>query len=278
MKLAGVPFRARIAYAETAAFCADYRTDEPPAFTVEIDRAVIEAERELLRRTALRSGQQPERRSDAELEFNALYRLSAERLARFGAVTVHGSAVGLDGEAYLFTAPSGTGKSTHTRLWREVFGERAVMINDDKPILRCTDAGVFACGSPWNGKHRLGSAVALPRKAICFLHRGTENRIEPTGGSSAYLALLRAALRPQSAEADRLAVQTLGALFSCLPFYRLFCNTDPEAAIIALRGMSNGNEIRTQYEGDDQPPSHSEKAPCPSASSAVCDRRGFSAL
>lgn len=88
------------------------------------------------------------------------------------------SAVALDGQAYLFTAPSGTGKSTHTRLWREVFGERAVMVNDDKPLIQVREDAIYVCGTPWNGKHNLDSNQKVPIKGICLLERGTVNHIE----------------------------------------------------------------------------------------------------
>ena len=241
MKLAGVPFRVCALYPETKALCAAYQTDEPPEFTIEITREALERERALVRDCEKSAGQELQPYSDAALESGALHRETAERLAHYQTVLVHGSAVGLDGEAYLFVAPSGTGKSTHTRLWREAFGERAAMVNDDKPLLRCTGAGVFACGSPWNGKHDLGSSVILPLKAICFLHRGTENRIEPLHGSAAYLALLRATYRSEDAETEKLAIKTLERLYRRLSFYQLYCNMNPEASIVAYRGMSNGN-------------------------------------
>ena len=68
----------------------------------------------------------------------------------------HSSALALDGEGYLFTALSGTGKSTHTRNWRKLFGERVTMINDDKPIIRRIDGRFFVCGTPWMGKSDIG--------------------------------------------------------------------------------------------------------------------------
>ena len=83
----------------------------------------------------------------------------------------------MDGAAYLFTAPSGTGKSTHTRLWREVFGDRVWMINDDKPMLRISENLVTAYGTPWNGKHHISRNASAPLKAIVQLNRGKENII-----------------------------------------------------------------------------------------------------
>lgn len=112
--------------------------------------------------------------SDKYLETLAVYRKIARKLLEFDTLLFHGSVVAVDGTGYLFTAKSGTGKSTHTRLWRQLFGSRAVMANDDKPLLKITDNGVIAYGTPWNGKHRLGSNISIPLRAICILGRGRD--------------------------------------------------------------------------------------------------------
>ena len=93
-------------------------------------------------------------------------------------VLFHCSAVAVDGKAYLFTAASGTGKSTHTRMWRQHFGGRAVMVNDDKPILRIKDDGIYVCGTPWCGKHGLQTNVEVPVQGICILGGGEKNMIK----------------------------------------------------------------------------------------------------
>jgi serine kinase of HPr protein (carbohydrate metabolism regulator) len=108
-------------------------------------------------------------------------------LMRYNGLRIHASAVEVDGKAYLFSANSGTGKSTHTRLWREVFGDRAVMVNDDKPFLRMTEGAVMVYGSPWNGKHGLGCNLSVPLKAVCILERGEENRIEKISAKQAFV-------------------------------------------------------------------------------------------
>lgn len=92
--------------------------------------------------------EQTKRHSSAYLELLAIYRKIAEYLIDDATILFHGSVVAVDNEAYLFAASSGTGKSTHTRLWRELFGEQAVMINDDKPLLKITDSGVLVYGTP----------------------------------------------------------------------------------------------------------------------------------
>ena len=91
-----------------------------------------------------------------------IYRKIADALVDDGVILYHGSVIAVDGQGYLFTAKSGTGKSTHTALWRELFGERAVMVNDDKPLLRVKDDQVTVYGTPWNG-NRLSDPVKMFR-------------------------------------------------------------------------------------------------------------------
>ena len=92
---------------------------------------------------------------------------------------MHCSALSYEGKAILIAAHSGTGKSTHARMWREVFGQKVVMINDDKPFLRFEEDGLYVFGPPWDGKHHLSTNTKAPVCAICFLSRGEEDSIKP---------------------------------------------------------------------------------------------------
>lgn len=74
------------------------------------------------------------------------------KLINLGGFMLHASAIVVDNKAYLFSAPSGTGKSTHTKLWQECFGDKAIIINDDKPAIRIEEGKCFAYGTPFSGK------------------------------------------------------------------------------------------------------------------------------
>jgi serine kinase of HPr protein (carbohydrate metabolism regulator) len=177
--------------------------------------------------------------SDAHLETIALQRKLTEALFEHNTLLFHGSVIAVDGVAYLFTAKSGTGKSTHTRLWREMLGDRAIMVNDDKPFLTITDEGVIAHGSPWNGKHRLGSNISVPLRAICILERGETNKIEPISPSKAVHMLIQQSSRPRNVDLVPKYMELLDALTKRVKFYRLACNMNPEAAEIAFSAMSS---------------------------------------
>ena len=111
-------------------------------------------------------------------------------LLRHSGFLLHSSAVVVDGKAYLFSAASGTGKSTHTQLWLDTFGDRAYMLNDDKPAIRYEDGAWYAYGTPWSGKYDISTNARVPLAGICFLKRGEENVIKPFTGSAAAFAFL----------------------------------------------------------------------------------------
>ena len=176
--------------------------------------------------------------SDTYLETIAVLRKVTEGLFGFDTLLFHGSVVAVDGQAYLFTAKSGTGKSTHTRFWRETFGDRAVMVNDDKPFLRITEDGVLAYGSPWNGKHKLGNNICVPLKAICILERGEENQIQAISGQEASMMLFQQSNRPMDPRKMPIYMDLIDQLSKKTEFYRMQCNLDPNAAQVAFDAMS----------------------------------------
>ena len=221
-------------YPRVHALCREYRTDEAPDFTVSVTQADLDAERLRDRQEAGGSW------SDSYLEELVVYRKIAEKMPAYDSFLMHASAVAVDGEAFLFTAPSGTGKSTHARLWRELLGGRAVMINDDKPLLRIADGKARVYGSPWNGKHRLGTNTSAPVRAVCFLERSQENRIRKLSPAEIYPALLAQTYRPENAEALVRTLDLLNRLLQCVRFYRLGCNISPDAAALSYQTMKSG--------------------------------------
>lgn len=162
----------------------------------------------------------------------------AKALVNYGTLQFHGSALQMDGEAYIFTAPSGVGKSSHARFWRETFGDRVLMINDDKPLVRVHEDCAIVYGSPWNGKHHLGADVSAPLKAIALLNRGAKNRIEPISAAEAFPAVFRQAHTSADPKTLKVIMNLERSILKTTLCYRLFCNLSPEAALVAWRGMS----------------------------------------
>ncbi len=219
-------------------FCADFHTSATPDFSIEITAQDLAREREMFRKSASAGVVPANALSDAQLEITAIQRKLTQALLEYDTLLFHGSAVAVDGAAYLFTAKSGTGKSTHARLWRELLGSRAVMINDDKPFLRVTRDGVLVCGSPWNGKHRLGADISVPLRAICVLRQAPENEIVEITLGEALPMLLQQSARPAEAQQMAKYLDLLGRICACTAFYRLGCNMHPDAARISFTAMT----------------------------------------
>lgn len=215
-----------------------YLINDPGDIHICVDEKDIAFERDKSIKGDTLEGIPPREFSNEYLEFIALQRKITEELFRRDTLLFHGSVVAVDGEAYLFTAKSGTGKSTHTALWRQVFGSRAVMVNDDKPFLHFTDSGVLACGSPWRGKHGLGENISVPLKAICILERGTENHITPISPAAGLNMLFQQSQRPQRPENLPKYMELIDRLAASVPLYRMACNMDPQAAVVSYEAMS----------------------------------------
>ncbi len=218
-------------------WCNDYRTEETPDCTVAVTRQDIDLERLRSQAQAVREQEEPICMALENLEATAAYRKLCETLVDYRVLMLHGSAVAVDGQGYLFTARSGTGKSTHTRLWREMLGSRAVMVNDDKPLLRVAADSVFVYGTPWSGKHHLNTNIAVPLKAICILQRDTVNHIGRIAPREAFATLVQQCNRPFAPQRVALTMNLLSELTHCVAFYRLGCNMEPEAAQIAYQTM-----------------------------------------
>lgn len=242
IKIAGCTVAVRAMFDTTREFCRDYLCTGTPDFTVETTPEDIAFEREKSGREDQLEGQPVRHYSDQYLETLAVQRQIMEGLFEYDCLLFHGSVVAVDGQGYLFTAKSGTGKSTHTHLWREVLGLRAVMVNDDKPVLRFTPDGVLVYGTPWNGKHQLGENICVPLKTICILERGTENRIWEIPAKDALLMLMQQSNRPRRIQMMPKYLDLIDVLARSTAFYRLECNMEPDAARLSYEAMSGGRK------------------------------------
>lgn len=160
-------------------------------------------------------------------------------LIHYGGFMLHSSSILMDGKAYLFSASSGTGKSTHTGLWQKVYGkDRAQILNDDKPAIRIAKNGIFACGTPWSGKTDLNINAYAPIGGICFLERSEENWIKRVDGGSVILKLMNQTIRPSEANDMSKLLSHVDKVLTEVPVYIMGCNISDEAAILAYETMS----------------------------------------
>lgn len=237
-RIADVSFEMSCQYDFTTHMCMDYEIefDDVTQFYIEV------SDEEILREDSMDEGIH----SSSYLESLALYRKLCEKMLDYDSFLFHCSAVEVEGRAYLFAAPSGTGKSTHTRLWREHFGDKAVMINDDKPLLQVREDAIYVCGTPWCGKHGLNTNKKVPIQGICILARGMENKIERISPVEAYPDLYKQTYRPKDRAKMIKTLALLKELAERIPMYKMFCTISEEAAVVAWNGMRPQNDERCE--------------------------------
>ena len=175
--------------------------------------------------------------SEGYLEYISIYRQIARKILEFDGLILHASVVEMDGKAYAFSAPSGTGKSTHTRLWLEAFDGKARIINGDKPLIRYIDGVLYAYGTPWCGKEMYNVNTRAELKSICFLERASENSIVEIDKNEAVKRIFIQLLLPENNQQTEMFFKMIDILLDKVKFYKLGCNMDVEAAKIAYEGM-----------------------------------------
>ena len=116
-------------------------------------------------------------------------------LLPWGRMILHASAVVYQGKAYVFCAPSGTGKSTHAALWEKHFGAR--ILNGDKVVLYAGEQGVMASGSPIAGSSEIYRNETAPVEAVYLLKQGPENKVLPISRRTAALSLYSLAVKSE---------------------------------------------------------------------------------
>jgi hypothetical protein len=163
--------------------------------------------------------------SDVYLEVNAVLRKVSEGLINYGAFLMHGAVICVSGQAYLFAAKSGTGKTTHIMKWLENLPD-AFVVNGDKPFILTKDDGTppLACGSPWAGKENLYTNAMVPLKSIILLERAEENHIEQISFAQAFPTLLQQVYRPEDEEKMRKTLRLMQRLNPAVSFWRFQCN------------------------------------------------------
>ena len=239
MKIAGCTAAVSSLFESTPQYFFRYLTQEPANFSICVIPEDIAYERQDTVEEALEEGFRIRNFPDTYLERAVIQRKFADFLLTQDVLLLHGSVVAVDGYAYLFTAKSGTGKSTHTRLWRQHFGDRAVMVNDDKPFLQIRPDRVMACGSPWSGKHGLDTNVCLPLKGICLLERGPENHIQKATPEQLLPLLYKQCHRTKKAEHLARQKNLVDALAGLVPLWQMRCNKNEDAATAAFAAMSS---------------------------------------
>ena len=234
-RIADIVFSADIRYRYAYDLMKDFLADDDaePEFNIAASDEDIAREREL----------SPHDLSDASYESTALYRKYIYIvMERYDAFFFHCSAIEINGRAVMFTARSGTGKSTHRNLWIKNFGDRVTVINDDKPIIRKVDGVYYVYGTPWQGKEGLGANIRVPAHALCFLSRAPENSIGPIETTQIIARALNQTVRPKEPELMGNLLDMLDGMLSQVKCYDLRVNMNDDAATVAYNGIFGAAE------------------------------------
>lgn len=209
--------------------CREYLTEAEPMFSVSTTQEDWEKERIAAAEEGI---------SDSVLEFTCIYREIARRLPAYDAFVMHGAAMAADGKGFLFTAPSGTGKTTHIRMWMEQFPDAVTCINGDKPIVRKINGQYCFCGTPWRGKERYGVPMIVPAEGICLLERAETNCISKVEPRDIFAALTKQVYFQTDPQLLGMFLTLFDEFLSTVPAYRMGCNMDPSAAALSFAAMA----------------------------------------
>lgn len=229
-------------YDRCRSMCADYvipedGMDVEPDFVVDIVPRNIKRENDLSQKNSADGKGMYLYYDPGYMEYFAVHRKISERMPSFDTILMHGAVIAYHGNAYLFTAESGTGKTTHIRKWLDHLQD-AYVINGDKPFLWIADNGVTACGSPWCGKENLGKNCMVPLRAIVIINRGTENTIEEISYEAAFDTLIRQTYQPEETEQMKKTLELLRRMRGKVQFYRFFCNMEEDAFTVAYGALT----------------------------------------
>ena len=212
---------------------------EEPPIHVELSEEEVDAYSRRTKEESLDVELEPEM-----LESFGIMRCVNDTMLEHDGMFLHAAAIAVDGKGYAFCAPSGTGKSTHLKLWKDLLGDKVTIINGDRPFLRWFKGTCYLCGSPWAGKEGWGNNTLAPLDGLIFLERanGAQCQMRRIPGSEALNPLFRQTIRPSTAAQLDACCSCFNALIAHAPLHALSCNPDLESAELAYRTLTSRGE------------------------------------
>lgn len=175
--------------------------------------------------------------SDGYIESISMYRKICVQLPSYNCILMHSAVIKVNEKAFGFCAKSGTGKTTHTKLWKQLLGDEMSYVNGDKPLIRIIDNIPYAFGTPWNGKENYGANTFAKLHAIAFIERSLTNSITPLNKNEILPRIIHQILLPKDEKNLSLTFDTLNSILNKINIYLLKCNMELEAAKIAYNQM-----------------------------------------
>ena len=212
--LAGIIIEIDTITTGTCVLCRDYLYEGKPDCRIKISKEDIDQEWH---------NNKSIRHNKVSAETTAVFRKIANELINYNILLMHGAVISLYDNAYMFSAPSGTGKTTHIKLWLQNAAD-TIVINGDKPLIKVSEKNVLAYGSPWSGSENMNSNTAKPLRSIVLLVRSERNHIEKVDFSRIYPFLLQQTYIPNDASKAKKALSLLSALYQKVSLFRFECN------------------------------------------------------
>ena len=227
VELAGLVVEVNCRYSFTPSYCRDYLTDKTADFSVTVSEEEIEQDIAI----------SPHNPRPPYAESICVYRAIADRLPLYHRAVFHGAVISCKGNGYLFTAPSGTGKTTHIRLWQQ-FVDGVEIVNGDKPILRVENGEAEAYATPYAGKERYQNHGSIFLKGICLLRRGEQNRIRRVTTGEVLREIVKQLYIPKEEEPVVKTLELLNELMVTVPVYLLECDISEEAVKASFEALT----------------------------------------
>lgn len=159
----------------------------------------------------------------------------------FNSLVIHSSAISYNGDGIIFSAPSGTGKTTHTNLWKNIY-PNVNIINDDSPIISISDSDILLYGSPWAGASGINKNTKVPLKAIVFLEQAPIDSIEKLSPMVALSKLLNEIAKPMDKALMDKTFDLINILLTKVPCYLLKCTPTDKAVDVIWSELYKNNK------------------------------------
>lgn len=221
IKIANIPIQINNKYAYVKQQCVDYHTKEAPVLIIEATHEEILNEQ---------NGQS----FDLDYcESLAIYRKICQSLINNKIFLFHGALIDYQNKGILFTGKSGSGKSTHTNLWKDVYRDEVRIINGDKPLVAYSNGRFTGFGTPWNGKENIGLNDSVNIEAIVTIKQDSVNEIRRLNTSESLNILMNQLLFPQKENGNEILIQLIKKIIKIIPIYELRCRISNNAVILA---------------------------------------------
>ena len=169
----------------------------------------------------------------AEYEMTCAFRKLGSVIWKYDTLLFHSAGMKVDDSGIIFSAHSGTGKTTHMRLWKKLLGDRLKAINGDKPFIRFIDDKPVLFGTPWMGKEKFGMNSSAPLQNICFIERSETNYVVKLNKEDIINRIFDQVFLPSDPMGSISTLQLIDKLLNSCNLWCIHCNMDIEAAEVA---------------------------------------------